>query len=247
MPIEYKPKKLGYISAGNHYADLTVDRWSNLLDAALDNNITQLQNLLKDASVDDINEALLTLKQAYAICKAYYNLPAKNLGFNIWETSNSHINPQKIVTARANLLHNLLDNHHQLVKFSYDDKRIIERKLLEAVSQCNTMQQIITLYTEYKKLSILENRRHNYYDAVRNIFQTSYPTLKKNVIEALQQRALTMPSKDLLTNKDILEKDLFNPIHKKNGTSKSLLAQFSQCIAHNKQENLQGFTLQINS
>lgn len=241
MPIHYKIQSL--ITLDDDYAlprpYVSTHYWSNLLDAAM-NNTAELNQLLREASVDEINDALDTLKCAFEISRKYEPNLYRYQGFGESDIRYYPTIPSAQITAiRTNLLSNLNDNHYQPNTYlKKSDKRILENELIIKINACQNIDMLSSLYTTYINSSQLEHRRNPVFDNMRStLFGETYSKIKKHFIENVQRRALEIldefPPSYYISESEVW-RTLFNPEHIKRGVSISFSKQFQTPVEANK-------------
>jgi hypothetical protein len=228
MTIEYKKQSIiVYEADGWGGVEYETKHWSNLLDAAKDpKDSPQLEDLIKKASVKDINTALSTLEKAFSLSCKYEPVVwvCDSFDARAGRECSPEI-PSKIIAGiRTNLLERLVSTPVHLdclkIKFTDNDKRYIGQMLLAEVKQCQTISELLILYRKYEQSPILEHRRNSHTDRARGLFfGMSYSTLKKDFIEALQLRALNI-SPSACEQDATLERTLFASQHFKKGVSR---------------------------
>ena len=237
MPVEYKKKPLVTREEYPYdpYPFIVTEHWSNLLDAAM-NNTPELKNLINEASDDDIKKALSTLEMAYSACTEYTPYKSEYAGFGGSDVRKAVVKPDEIMVARGNLLCNLIHHpYYQQMNLSEADKRAVELKLQKDIDSCNNIEEILSLYKQHVVSSILENRRHPYYDKAKTfLYKPSYNKLKQHFIEALQSSALKLMKQDPVLHRKELERSLFSPGHTQLGVSKSSLEEFTRRLSNDR-------------
>jgi hypothetical protein len=172
-------------------------RWSNLLEAALTEN-TQLSQLLQDANEKDIQATLNTLEQLNAICNQ--SVPLQKINEYCSEPV-TWIADQATITAyqkiRPTLLSSLLEietkKDYLKLEFTKEDKRFFETTLVKKINLCDSLNQLMELFSKHKDSMLLKHQRHAGFAAIQSFFgRPQRSTLEINVITAFQKKALEL-------------------------------------------------------
>ena len=102
-----------------------------------------------------------------------------------------HCNLYNLKDRKINLLIHLNDQQHKSYTINYQNKRLVEEKLIKEMNAINTLDQLIRFYNTHIQKHYLEQRRHETFDNIRFFFskKLNYTTIKKNFILSSQKKA----------------------------------------------------------
>src|SRR3989338_797348 len=209
--------------------------WNDLLEAAIQ-SAPQLDSLMKNASIDDVKDALLTLKQAYDICT---HVP-KDYGYETfaygwYEVKYSRdIEPETLLAARKNILSSL-DKQHDPAQLMLNEKekrtlkKTVSDILLEKIEHAQSVEVLLGIYHENIHSVQLNFRRNPHVDFFRSqLLGDTYTNTKIKFIEALQNKVLqfSMRDEEIVT----LSQSLFSRSHLKYGVSKQPIKNWETAV-----------------
>lgn len=184
---------------GNEYMEVGVENWSNLIEAAVYNNMFEVVALMAEAKSNEIDSSLRDLQFAIDISKKYKNGDLRSLGNmdRLEYHERIFIEPalrtERLLEGRANLLVSLTDRQLRKMDLSETDKRLIEKKLIQQVRECKSIVKIDELFIRHDYL--LNHKRQTSFSYFN---RSGYSTLAKNFIAEAQAMALSFGDRPFL-------------------------------------------------
>lgn len=181
---------------GNHYGTYIRTPWSNLLDAAAHSQKYLVNQLMSEASRQEVQDALTTLENSINLVRQYcdpirYAIPDEFEAHVEIEEYSSTLDENSLVQIKNLILLHLTNQHYQQgIKLTKQDKRIIETDLLNKVNQCQSMGELHAFLISHEgALNHLRNPELAWIKS-QLLHAPIASTLKTKVINAVQSKAL---------------------------------------------------------
>lgn len=176
MEIKQRKKRVVWIAEDNDgwesRPEITVNmcKWSSLVGAILYNNAWVTRLIMKQYA-SHISDIMAGLNELQKISLSYSEYCDYSL--------------EDITAAKVTLLEQFERRHANYHTLTYEDKRLLEKKMLTQINQLPTKKSIIDFYRHHAIDFCLLQHRHALYDKIRN---RPFSTFKKNVVMQLRNR-----------------------------------------------------------